>query len=76
MFLGNLALIVADDEGAERTFNAVDAVLTRPAPIGFVNALALGIDEKRLTLKRIARANDKYFFKKSPRTLKHSIRGG
>ena len=62
-----MVLTVAVEEGAERTFNDEEVVLTRPAPTGFVNALALGIDEKRLALKRIARANDKYFFKKSPR---------
>ena len=62
-----MVFTVAFAEGAERTFKDEDVVLTRPAPTGFVKAFALGIDVKILTLKRIARAKDKYFFKKSPR---------
>ena len=67
MFFFNVVLTDAVEEGAERTFNDEAVVLTRPAPTGFVKALAFGIDVKRLTLKRIARAKDKCFFKKSPR---------
>ena len=59
-----MVLTVALVLGADRTLRDVEAVVTRPAPVGFAKVCAFGIELNNPALNKIARANDKNFFKK------------